>query len=94
MILVKNQIKYFFLFLFLIFINSCQKNNNRSIISGNRELEINAIVGTSNGSYKLLNEDEVTMSCAEGETGQVYKGSLDFEMTVCSNIGPNRGVVR
>jgi pyruvate, water dikinase len=45
-----------------------------------RELGINAIVGTSNGSSKLLNESEVTMSCAEGETGKVYKGSLDFEI--------------
>jgi len=45
-----------------------------------RELGINAIVGTSNGSSKLLNESEVTMSCAEGETGKIYKGSIDFEI--------------
>ena len=35
MILVKYRIIYFFLFLFLIFINSCQRNNDRAIISGN-----------------------------------------------------------
>ena len=45
-----------------------------------RELGINAIVGTTDGSKKLMDDDEVTMCCAEGETGVVYDGRLDFEI--------------
>ena len=45
-----------------------------------RELGINAIVGTTNGSQKLNDDDEVTICCAEGETGVVYDGKLDFEI--------------
>jgi pyruvate, water dikinase len=45
-----------------------------------RELGINAIVGTSNGSKILLDKSEVTMSCAEGETGRVYSGILPFKL--------------
>lgn len=45
-----------------------------------RELGINAIVGTTTGSQKLNNDDEVTICCAEGETGVVYDGKLDFEI--------------
>lgn len=45
-----------------------------------RELGINAIVGTTDGSKKLMDDDEVTMCCAEGEIGVVYNGKLDFEI--------------
>lgn len=45
-----------------------------------RELGINAIVGTTDGSKKLMDDDEVTICCAEGETGVVYDGKLDFEI--------------
>lgn len=45
-----------------------------------RELGINAIVGTTTGSQKLNNDDEVTICCAEGEIGVVYNGKLDFEI--------------
>ena len=45
-----------------------------------RELGINAIVGTGNGSITLYNDKEVTMSCAEGETGLIYDGKIDFEI--------------
>jgi pyruvate, water dikinase len=45
-----------------------------------RELEINAIVGTSNASKILKNDLNVTMSCAEGEIGNVYNKELDFEI--------------
>ncbi len=44
-----------------------------------RELGIPAIVGTSDATSKLHDGDEVTVSCAEGETGKVYRGLLDFE---------------
>ena len=45
-----------------------------------RELEINAIVGTSNASKILKDDLNVTMSCAEGEIGNVYNKELDFEI--------------
>ena len=45
-----------------------------------RELGINAIVGTSNGTQLFNNEQLVTLSCAEGETGKVYNGELQFEL--------------
>ncbi|MCX4186454.1 phosphoenolpyruvate synthase [Methylophaga sp. OBS4] len=45
-----------------------------------RELGIAAIVGTHNGSQLLKTGDEVTVSCAEGDTGYVYKGILPFHV--------------
>jgi len=45
-----------------------------------RELGIPAIVGTRNGTEVLENAQQVTVSCAEGETGNVYAGILDFEI--------------
>ena len=43
-----------------------------------RELGIPAVVGTDNATGILKNGDEITVSCAEGETGNVYAGILDF----------------
>ena len=43
-----------------------------------RELGIPAIVGTINGTHILNKNDEVTISCGEGEKGYVYEGKLDF----------------
>ena len=45
-----------------------------------RELGIPAIVGTDNGTEVLENGQETTVSCAEGETGNVYEGILDFQV--------------
>ena len=45
-----------------------------------RELGLPAIVGTGNATEVLHDGDEVTVSCAEGETGYVYEGILDFEV--------------
>ena len=45
-----------------------------------RELGIPAIVGTDNATQRLADGQEVTVSCAEGETGYVYEGTLDFEI--------------
>lgn len=44
-----------------------------------RELGIPAIVGTGDATRILRDDDEVTMSCAEGDQGQVYSGILDYE---------------
>ncbi|USD67850.1 phosphoenolpyruvate synthase [Vibrio sp. SCSIO 43136] len=45
-----------------------------------RELGIPAVVGCGNATELLHNGDEVTVSCAQGETGFVYQGKLDFEI--------------
>ena len=46
-----------------------------------RELGVPAIVGTGNATEILENNHEVTASCAEGDTGKVYQGKLNFEHT-------------
>ncbi len=45
-----------------------------------RELGIPAIVGTNNATEKLKNKELVTVSCAEGEKGFIYKGKLKYEI--------------
>ena len=46
-----------------------------------RELGIPAIVGCGDATETLNEGDIVTVSCTEGDTGHVYRGSLDFEIT-------------
>ncbi|RME81247.1 MAG: phosphoenolpyruvate synthase, partial [Zetaproteobacteria bacterium] len=43
-----------------------------------RELGIPAVVGCGDATSKLADGLEVTVSCAEGETGRVYRGRLRF----------------
>ncbi len=43
-----------------------------------RELGIPALVGTGCCTEKLTHGDQVTVSCAEGDTGYVYPGLLEF----------------
>jgi len=45
-----------------------------------RELGIPAIVGCGNSTDILKTGQEVTVSCAEGESGQVYTGLLPYEI--------------
>jgi pyruvate,water dikinase len=45
-----------------------------------RELGIPAVVGTRSGTRDLSDGDEVTVSCAEGDTGLVYAGQLEFDV--------------
>ncbi|WP_456480704.1 phosphoenolpyruvate synthase [Nautilia sp.] len=45
-----------------------------------RELGKPAIVGAKNATKILKENQEVTVSCAEGEVGKVYEGILDFEI--------------
>ncbi len=47
-----------------------------------RELGIPAIVGSVNATELLNDQDIVTVSCSEGETGIVYQGKLDFDIKV------------
>ena len=46
-----------------------------------RELGIPAVVGTGDATRNLADGAEVTVSCAEGDTGFVYEGMVDFEVT-------------
>ncbi len=50
-----------------------------------RELGIPAIVGSVNATDLLREGEIVTVSCAEGETGFVYHGALDFEVSTQAN---------
>ena len=58
--------------------NSGGRTCHAAIVS--RELGIPAIVGAENAVAILEDGQEVTVSCAEGETGLVYEGILDFEI--------------
>ncbi|HXF81120.1 MAG TPA: phosphoenolpyruvate synthase [Usitatibacter sp.] len=44
-----------------------------------RELGVPAVVGSEDGTEKLAEGAEVTVSCAEGDTGYIYEGKLDYE---------------
>lgn len=45
-----------------------------------RELGVPAIVGCGNATELLTDGQAVTVSCAEGDTGFIYDGVLDFEV--------------
>ncbi len=47
-----------------------------------RELGIPCVIGTENGTEKITTGTDVTTSCAEGETGIIYAGKLDYEVEV------------
>jgi len=61
-----------------IITNSGGRTCHAAIVS--RELGIPAIVGAKDAFEVLKDGQEVTVSCAEGETGFVYEGILDFEI--------------
>lgn len=62
------------------------RTSHAAIVS--RELGLPAIVGTGNATYLLHTGQEVTVDCAEGDTGTVYEGICDIktEMTDLSNL--------
>lgn len=45
-----------------------------------RELGIPAIVGCGNATTKIKEKEIITVSCAEGQTGYVYTGKLDYKV--------------
>jgi len=53
------------------------RTSHAAIVS--RELGLPAIVGTGNATHILHDEQEVTVSCAEGDEGFVYEGHADYE---------------
>ena len=46
-----------------------------------RELGIPAVVGCGDATKRLKDGQQVTVSCAEGDTGNVYEGLIPFEVT-------------
>jgi pyruvate,water dikinase len=44
-----------------------------------RELGVPAVVGCEDATHRLTDGVEVTVSCAEGDTGYIYAGKMDFE---------------
>ena len=46
-----------------------------------REMGIPAVVGCGDATSRINNDDEVTVSCAEGDTGFIYDGKLEFSVT-------------
>ena len=45
-----------------------------------RELGIPAVVGCGNATDLIQPDQDVTVSCAEGDTGNIYQGLLDFKV--------------
>ncbi len=54
------------------------RTSHAAIVS--RELGLPAIVGTGNGTHVLHDDQEVTISCAEGDEGFVYEGIGKFKV--------------
>lgn len=46
-----------------------------------RELGIPAVVGCGDATSLITDAEPVTVSCAEGDTGFIYRGELDFDVT-------------
>src|SRR5439155_7726851 len=44
-----------------------------------RELGVPAVVGCEDATHTLKDGAEVTVSCAEGDTGYIYAGRLEYE---------------
>jgi pyruvate, water dikinase len=54
------------------------RTSHAAIVS--RELGVPAIVGCGNATHLLHSEQEVTISCAEGDTGFVYAGTAEYQV--------------
>jgi pyruvate,water dikinase len=45
-----------------------------------RELGVPAVVGSGDGTTSVPSGETVTVSCAEGDTGRIYRGEVPFEV--------------
>ena len=57
-----------------------------------RELGIPAVVGCNDATHRVETGQEVTVSCAEGDSGYIYKGKLAFthqNVEVDTSVKPN-----
>lgn len=57
--------------------NSGGRTSHAAIVA--RELGAVAVVGAENATEKISDGQEITVSCAEGQTGKVYEGILEWE---------------
>lgn len=60
-----------------IITNKGGRTSHAAIVA--RELGVCAVVGTINGTEKIADGSDVTISCAEGDTGFIYEGKLPWE---------------
>ena len=60
--------------------NKGGRTSHAAIVS--REFGVPAIVGTNNATKILKKNESVTVSCAEGERGFVYKGELKYDVRI------------
>ncbi len=51
-----------------------------------RELGVPAVVGTGDAMQLIADGSDVTVSCAEGDTGFIYSGRLDYEV-ITTDLG-------
>jgi len=54
------------------------RTSHAAIVS--RELGLPAVVGTGNATHVLHTDQEITVSCAEGDQGFIYEGTAKFEI--------------
>jgi pyruvate,water dikinase len=59
-----------------------------------RELGIPCVIGTGDGTTRIADGGEVTVCCAEGETGHVYRGRLEFDVERTDLAGLGHPVTR
>lgn len=60
-----------------IITNSGGRTSHAAIVA--RELGAVAVVGTQNATHTIKDGDKVTVACAEGQTGKVYEGFMEWE---------------
>ncbi|MGZ3755527.1 MAG: phosphoenolpyruvate synthase [Mucilaginibacter sp.] len=60
--------------------NKGGRTSHAAIIA--RELGVVAIVGTENATSSIKDGEQITLSCAEGKSGYVYRGKLNWKETV------------
>jgi pyruvate,water dikinase len=53
------------------------RTSHAAIVS--RELGVPAVIGTESATDTLTDDQEVTLSCAEGDEGRVFEGALEFD---------------
>lgn len=57
--------------------NKGGRTSHASIVA--RELGVSAVVGTNDATINIIDGSEITISCAEGQTGYVYSGKLKWQ---------------
>ena len=62
-----------------IITNKGGRTSHASIVA--RELGVPAVVGCGNATQTIADGHVITISCAEGKTGYIYKGNLPFKKT-------------